>query len=85
MMRSKFLADVYLGEKGFEHGGRLPLDHHPLEFRAHVGVLVPGVASSARVRLRSYVLSDYFLSRVLLEVVSTRGTYGMLVPMNTYN
>ena len=24
------------------------------------------------------------LSRVLFEVVSTRGTYGMLVPMNSY-
>ena len=25
------------------------------------------------------------LSRVLFEVVTTRGSYGMLVPMNSYN
>ena len=43
MMRSEFLADVDLGEKGLEYGGRLPLDHHALKVQAHVRVLVPGV------------------------------------------
>ena len=43
MMRSEFLANVELGEKALEHGGRLPLNHHALKVRAHVRVLVPGV------------------------------------------
>ena len=44
MMRSEFLADVELCEKGIEHGGRLPLHHHLLKVRAHVWVLVPCVS-----------------------------------------
>ena len=44
MMRSELLADVDLCEKGLEHGGRLPLQHHSLKVRAHVWVLVPGVS-----------------------------------------
>ena len=43
MIRSKFLAVVYLDEKCLEHGGRLPLNHHALEVCAHVRVLVPGI------------------------------------------
>ena len=44
MMRSEFLADIELGEKGLEHGGRMPLHHHSLEVRARFRVLVPGVS-----------------------------------------
>ena len=44
MMRSEFLTNVELGEKGLEHGGRLPLHHRLLKVRAHVRVLVPGVS-----------------------------------------
>ena len=43
MMRSKFLADVELVEKGLKHGGRLPLHHNVIKVRGHVRVLVPGV------------------------------------------
>ena len=43
MMRSEFFSNVELGEKGLEHGGRLPLHHHALRVRAYVWVLVPGV------------------------------------------
>ena len=43
MMRSKVLADIKLGEKGLDHGGRLPLHHHALTFSAHVRVFVPSV------------------------------------------
>ena len=44
MMHSEFLADVELGEKGLDNGGRLLLHHHLLKFHAYVQVLVPGVS-----------------------------------------
>ena len=43
MMRSEFLANVKLSEKGLKHGGRLPLHHHDIKVCARVRVLVPGV------------------------------------------
>ena len=44
MMRNKLLANVELGEKGLEHGGRLTLHHQSLKVGAHVQVLVLGVS-----------------------------------------
>ena len=44
MMRSEFPADAKLGEKGLEHGGRLPLHHNLIKVRAYVRVLVLGVS-----------------------------------------
>ena len=43
-MRSEFLADVELFEKGLEHGGRLTLHHYSLKIRGHAWVLVPGLS-----------------------------------------